>query len=91
MTTYLPIFPLFRYAYMEIFKKLEWKHVASLSQSGNKYSEYINTLQDFLSKSENGGMTFIANRKFDPSKNMKKVNIYTLFFPPFPLNLGPNH
>ena len=58
---------------MEIFKKLEWKHVASLSQSGNKYSEYINTLQDFLSKSENGGMTFIANRKFDPSKNMKKV------------------
>ena len=77
---------------MEIFKKLEWKHVASLSQSGNKYSEYINTLQDFLSKSENGGMTFIANRKFDPSKNMKKVNIYyILFFPPFPLNLGPNH
>ena len=46
---------------MQVFQKLGWSYVASLTQDGHKYSEYISHLQDMLQKNE---INFIMNRKF---------------------------
>ncbi|XP_040568562.1 uncharacterized protein [Lepeophtheirus salmonis] len=51
----------YKYVYLEILKKLGWNRVASLTQDGHKYSEYISHLQDTL---QADGISFITNRKF---------------------------
>ena len=53
-----------RYVYLEVLRKLGWSKVASLTQDGHKYSEYISHLQDFL---QTHGVNFIMNRKFQGS------------------------
>ena len=50
-----------RYAYLQVLKKIGWSHVASLTQDGHRYSEYISSLQDTLQKNS---ILFISNRKF---------------------------
>ena len=52
---------IFRYAYLRVLKKIGWSHVASLTQDGHRYSEYISSLQDTLQKNS---ILFISNRKF---------------------------
>ena len=46
---------------MQVLKKIGWSHVASLTQDGHRYSEYISSLQDTLQKNS---ILFISNRKF---------------------------
>jgi hypothetical protein len=46
--------------------------VASLTQDGNKYSEYVSHLQDLL---QTNGVTFVMNRKFQStSSDMRLVS-----------------
>ncbi|XP_022900900.2 uncharacterized protein [Onthophagus taurus] len=51
----------FRFVYLELLKKLNWKRVAALTEDGQKYTEYISYTQNLL---ESNGITFIANSKF---------------------------
>ncbi|KAK9510835.1 hypothetical protein O3M35_005535 [Rhynocoris fuscipes] len=51
----------FKYVYLELFKALNWKRVASLTEDGTKYTEYLSVTQDLLQKNS---ITFVANRKF---------------------------
>ncbi|XP_037086042.1 uncharacterized protein LOC119106492 isoform X2 [Pollicipes pollicipes] len=51
----------FRFVYKQLLAQLKWKRVASLTENGQKYSEYISIMHDMLQAS---GVTFIANRKF---------------------------
>ncbi|XP_073988410.1 uncharacterized protein isoform X2 [Rhodnius prolixus] len=51
----------FKYVYLELFKELNWKRVASLTEDGTKYTEYISLTQDLLQQND---ITFVANRKF---------------------------
>uniref|UniRef100_A0A224XI24 Gamma-aminobutyric acid type B receptor subunit 2 n=1 Tax=Panstrongylus lignarius TaxID=156445 RepID=A0A224XI24_9HEMI len=51
----------FKYVFLELFKELNWKRVASLTEDGTKYTEYISLTQDLLQKND---ITFVANRKF---------------------------
>ena len=47
--------------------------MASLTQDGHKYSEYISHLQDLL---QTNGITFIMNRKFQStSSDMRLVRL----------------
>lgn len=55
-----------RYAYLEVLQKLGWNRVASLTQDGHRYSEYISHLQDLL---QTTGITFVMNRKFQSSSS----------------------
>ncbi len=54
----------FRYAYLKIFEKIGWTHVASLTQDGHKYSKYISQLEDIIQQKKHEGYRFIMNRKF---------------------------
>ncbi|XP_043236626.1 receptor-type guanylate cyclase gcy-5-like isoform X2 [Amphibalanus amphitrite] len=51
----------FRFVYKQLLKQLQFKRVASLTEAGQKYSEYISLLHDMLQES---GVTFVSNRKF---------------------------
>ena len=67
--TYAVLF--FRYAFLRVLQKLGWSHVASLTQDGHRYSEYVSHLQDILHKNN---VKFIMNRKFPrDAKNMTMV------------------
>ena len=50
-----------RFVYKQLLKQLQFKRVASLTEDGQKYSEYISLLHDMLQAS---GVTFVSNRKF---------------------------
>ena len=60
----------FRNAYLEVLKKLGWTRVASLTQDGHKYSEYISHLQDLVTKSK---MIFILKQEWIANHNFKSV------------------
>ena len=51
----------FRFAFTELIKELGWNKVAALTQDGEKYSDYISTLQDTFQKHQ---INFVLNRKF---------------------------
>lgn len=51
----------YKYAYLRVLEKLQWSQVASLTQDGHRYSEYISHLQDLL---QEHSINFIMNRKF---------------------------
>ena len=50
-----------RYAYRKTLQQFEWTKVAAMTQEGQKYSDYIEALQDKLQSS---GVEFVMNRKF---------------------------
>lgn len=52
---------IFRYVYLLLLKKLGWNRVAALTEDGQKYTEYISHMQDYM---QQNGITFVANRKF---------------------------
>ncbi|KAF6214551.1 hypothetical protein GE061_009294 [Apolygus lucorum] len=54
----------YQYVYQELFREYNWKRVATLSEEGTKYTEYVSLTQDLLGKD---GVTFIVNRKFSQS------------------------
>lgn len=58
--------------YLKLFYQLGWSRIASLTEEGQKYAEYISHLHDLL---QENGMTFIASRKFPrerPALNMSQ-------------------
>ena len=71
----------YRSVYLEFFKKIGWKKVASLTQEGDQYSGYVSELQDYL---QVRGIEFIINRKFQesaintPDADMSLVSLITL-------------
>ena len=50
-----------RHAYIATLQKLGWSKVAALTQDGQKYSDYMSSLQDEF---QNNGIEFVMNRKF---------------------------
>ena len=65
-----------RHAYLAVMKKFDWKRVASLTQEGSQYSNYISSLQDVL---QENGIEFIINRKFPwDTLDMSLVKVPTL-------------
>ena len=38
----------FKYVYLELFRKLRWSRIASLTENGDEYSEYLTPLLDLL-------------------------------------------
>ena len=64
--------PAVRFVYKELLRQLQFKRVASLTEAGQKYSEYISLLHDMLQES---GVTFVSNRKFpSDTTNMAPVS-----------------
>ncbi|XP_015177762.1 PREDICTED: receptor-type guanylate cyclase gcy-4-like isoform X2 [Polistes dominula] len=51
----------YKYVYLYLLQQLGWHRVASLSEDGQKYTEYISYMQDML---RDNGITFVANAKF---------------------------
>ncbi|XP_068980549.1 uncharacterized protein [Bombus flavifrons] len=51
----------YKHVYLQLLKKLGWKRVASLTEDGQKYTEYISYMQDIL---RDNGIAFVANAKF---------------------------
>ena len=61
----------FRSAFLQVLKRLEWKNVASLTEDGHKYTQYIGRLRDILEKH---GITFIIKSEFQrDAKNVTTV------------------
>lgn len=68
----------YRHVYLQLLKTLRWNRVASLTEDGQKYTEYISYMQDML---RDNGIEFVANVKFPRQREadvMKKVS-FTLF------------
>ncbi|XP_014611297.1 PREDICTED: receptor-type guanylate cyclase gcy-4-like isoform X1 [Polistes canadensis] len=51
----------YKYVYLYLLQQLGWHRVASLTEDGQKYTEYISYMQDML---RDNGITFVANAKF---------------------------
>ena len=51
----------YKHVYLQLLQKLGWKRVASLTEDGQKYTEYISYMQDIL---RDNGIVFVANAKF---------------------------
>ena len=81
-----------RYAYLKVFNRFKWHNVASLTQDGHKYSEYIGHLQDLLQKND---INYILDKKFREdfsTEDMKMVSIafYAFYVRKlYPFNLVP--
>ncbi|CAL8112812.1 unnamed protein product [Orchesella dallaii] len=62
----------YQHVYLDLFRQLSWTRVASLTEEGQKYAEYVSSLQDLLQENH---IAFIANRKFPkdrPALNMSQ-------------------
>jgi len=60
--------------YLNLLEKLGWKRVAALTEDGQKYTEYISHMQDYM---QQNGIVFVANRKFPRERGelaMSQVN-----------------
>ncbi|KAF2360714.1 Serine-threonine/tyrosine-protein kinase catalytic domain [Trinorchestia longiramus] len=56
---------IFKYVYRSLFKRYNWKRIASLTHTGNKYSEYLTSLLD---TPQPDGL-FLDNHKFSGESN----------------------
>merc|ERR1712083_557503 len=61
----------YKYAFLQVLKRLKWKNVASITEDGHKYTQYITKLRDILEKH---GITFISKREFQ--KDAKNVTTH---------------
>ncbi|OXA51550.1 Gamma-aminobutyric acid type B receptor subunit 1 [Folsomia candida] len=62
----------YQFVYLLLFQHLGWTRVASLTEEGQKYAEYVSHLQDLLQEHK---IAFVANRKFPkdrPALNMSQ-------------------
>lgn len=51
----------YKHVYLQLLQKFGWRRVASLTEDGQKYTEYISYMQDML---RDNGIQFVANLKF---------------------------
>ncbi|XP_046448251.1 receptor-type guanylate cyclase gcy-5-like [Daphnia pulex] len=50
----------FKYVFLTLLQQLGWKRVGALMSDGKKYSDYVNTVQDYA---ESNKITFVTTRK----------------------------
>lgn len=70
---------IYKYVYAQLFEKLGWHRVASLTEDGQKYTEYISYMQDMF---RDKNITFEANIKFPrewKADVMIKVNLIMIY------------
>ncbi|CAK9812828.1 Insulin-like peptide receptor [Anthophora plagiata] len=63
----------YKHVYLQLLKKLGWKRVASLTEDGQKYTEYISYMQDIL---RDNGIVFVANAKFPREREADVMTKY---------------
>lgn len=65
----------YKHVYLQLLQRLGWHRVASLTEDGQKYTEYISYMQDML---RDNGIVFVATAKFPREREidvMTKVNL----------------
>ncbi|GAB6030439.1 hypothetical protein CHUAL_007310 [Chamberlinius hualienensis] len=63
----------FKYVYLNLFKKMGWTRVATLTEEGMKYPEYLSLTQDFL---QSHGINFVVNRKVPKDRTLNNMTQY---------------
>ncbi|EFN73169.1 Insulin-like peptide receptor [Camponotus floridanus] len=63
----------YKYVYLQLLQMLGWHRVASLTEDGQKYTEYISYMQDLL---RDNGITFVANVKFPREREADVMTNY---------------
>lgn len=65
----------FKHVYLPLFQRLGWTRVATLTQDGMRYPEYLSLTQDYL---QVHGINFIVNRKFPRDRASLNMTRYLL-------------
>lgn len=63
----------YKHVYLQLLQKFGWHRVASLTEDGQKYTEYISHMQETL---RDNGITFVATAKF-LRESIRKVDAMT--------------
>ncbi|XP_029161523.1 receptor-type guanylate cyclase gcy-5-like [Nylanderia fulva] len=63
----------YKYVYLQLLQSLGWHRVASLTEDGQKYTEYISYMQDML---RDNGIVFVANVKFPREREADVMTNY---------------
>jgi len=69
----------YKYVYVQLLRRLGWQRVASLTEDGQKYTEYISYMQDML---RDNSIDFVANVKFPREREadvMTKVSLILIY------------
>lgn len=65
------------HVYLQLFKEFKWKRVAALTEDGQKYTEYISHMQEFLQEND---ITFVANTKFPRDRDTFQMARVSTFY-----------
>lgn len=60
----------YKYVYRQLFQQIGWSRVASLTEDGQRYTEYLSHLQDLMQSQ------YIANRKFPRNRDSSAMPQY---------------
>ena len=60
-----------RYVFLTLLQQLGWKRVGALMSDGKKYSDYVNTIQDYA---ESNKITFITTRKITSTSSLEVID-----------------
>lgn len=63
----------YKNVYLQLFKQIGWTQVASLTEDGQRYTEYLSHLQDLM---QTHGIQYIANRKFPRNRDSSAMSKY---------------
>lgn len=59
--------------YLNLLKKLKWKRISSITEDGQKYTEYLPHLVNLINKHN---LTYVANSKFPRSRGNSTMKTY---------------
>lgn len=68
----------YKHVYVQLLQRLGWRRVASLTEDGQKYTEYISYMQDML---RDNSIDYVANVKFPREREvdvMTKVGLISI-------------
>ncbi|KAE8743927.1 NeuroparsinReceptor [Frankliniella occidentalis] len=63
----------YKNVYLQLFQQIGWTQVASLTEDGQRYTEYLSHLQDLM---QTHGIQYIANRKFPRNRDSTAMPKY---------------
>ncbi|XP_032691676.1 uncharacterized protein LOC116854152 isoform X2 [Odontomachus brunneus] len=63
----------YQYVYLQLLERFGWRRVASLTEDGQKYTEYISYMQEML---RDKGITFVATAKFPREREVAMMTKY---------------
>ncbi|XP_046736169.1 uncharacterized protein LOC124405374 [Diprion similis] len=63
----------YKHVYLQLLEKMGWRRVAALTEDGQKYTEYISHMQDFL---QENGITFVDNAKYPRDREIDVMRRY---------------